>query len=255
MAYALNIHADRTPRRIRPLKAWGHMKNLLKDNEDTEQVFHIVDALNGNALITDLKKFAATPGGQARLTERRYLPEILDDHETLRKLPAGSVGQAYVDFMEREGLTAAGLVEESEKWWSGQDIYDDDVEFYGHRLRDTHDLFHVLTGYGRDQLGETSVLAFSHSQNNSRGNLFISYIGAWDLKKLAPRGSKIISVINEGRRNGKIAKKIVAEDIVALLAEPLDAARQRLGVQEPILYKRALSMLNDIGYEGQLSAA
>lgn len=255
MSYVLNIHEGRAPRRIRPLKAWRHMQNLLRDNEDTEQVFHIIDALNGNALITDLKAFAKTPEGQARLTERRSLPEILDDHDAIKALPAESVGRAYVAFMEREGLSAAGLVAESEKWWAGQDVYDDDAEFYGNRLRDTHDLFHVLTGYGRDQLGEISVLAFSHSQNKSRGNLFIAYIGAWDLRKIAPRGSKIISVVNEGRRNGKLAKKLVAEDIPALLTEPLEAARARLGIQEPVLYKRALGILSEIGYEGQLSAA
>ena len=37
------------------------------------------------------------------------LIDILDDHDSIKKLPAGTVGRAYVDFMEREGLTAAGL--------------------------------------------------------------------------------------------------------------------------------------------------
>src|SRR3546814_16494227 len=93
-----------------------------------------------------------------------YLPALLDDHDALRRLPEGSVGRVYVDFMEREGLTAQGLVDESLKFRRGKPSHDDMLELYGNRLRATHDLFHILTGYGRDALGEQCVLAFSYSQ-------------------------------------------------------------------------------------------
>lgn len=255
MSNIIEIDPRRKTRRIKPLKAWKHMQKLLQDNEDTEQVFHIVDALNGKALTKSLKAFAATEEGRKRLSERRYLPELLDDHEAIKKLPAGTVGRAYVDFMEREGLTAEGLVAESEKWYAHQTRYNDDLEFFGNRLRDTHDLFHVLTGYGRDQLGETTLLGFSYSQNKGKGTLFISYIGGRDVKKIAPPTAQIMKVLAEGRRNGRIAGKIAAQDIEALLAEPLDAARKRLGINEPVLYKRALALMAEQGYQGQLSAA
>lgn len=255
MTYPINIDPRRKRRQIRLLKAWSHMQNLLRDNEDTEQVFHIIEALDGNALRKSLKEFVNTDGGPKRLTERRDLPALLDDHDTIRSLPAGSVGRAYVDFMEREGLTAAGLVAESEKWSNTMERFDDDLDFFGNRLRDTHDLFHVLTGYGRDQLGEATLLGFSYSQNRGRGALFISYIGGRDIAKLAPKDANVMKVLAEGRRNGKLAKKITAEDVKALLAEPLDAARKRLGINEPVLYKRALNAMNAEGYQGQLSAA
>ena len=249
------IDDNRPVSRIRPLKAMGHMKKLLADNEDTEQVFHIMEALNGDNMIKKLKAFAKTESGSLRLQERRELPEILDDHETLKKLPDGTVGRAYVSFMEREGLTAAGLVEESEKWWEGQARFEDDLEFFGRRMRDTHDLYHVLTGYGRDQLGETSVLAFSHAHNGGFGNLFIAYIGAWDLRKNAPKDADIMSCIQEARRHGRASSALIQEDIVALLREPLSEARARMNIAEPTAYKAALSKLQAQGYTGQLSAA
>src|SRR3546814_11351271 len=90
-----------------------------------------------------------------------YLPALLDDHDALRRLPVGSVGRVYVDFMEREGLTAQGLVDESLKFRHGKQRHDDKMALYGDRLRDTHDLFHILTGYGRDALGVQCVPAFS----------------------------------------------------------------------------------------------
>ena len=92
------------------------------------------------------------------------LVTILDDHEALRRLPAGSVGQVYCDFMEREGLSAQGLVDELEKYRPANSRFDDQVDWYMRRLRDTHDLMHVLSGYGRDALGEQCVLAFTYGQ-------------------------------------------------------------------------------------------
>jgi ubiquinone biosynthesis protein COQ4 len=252
-----NFHIDsrRGKARFRPLKAWHHMQNLLRDNEATEEVFYIMEALNGNALERELRRFAASKNGPIHLKNRRFLPEILDDHATIRKLPMGTVGHAYVDFMEREGLSAAGLVAESEKWLSDSKKYDDDLEFMGNRLRDTHDLMHVLTGYGRDQLGETSLLAFTYSQEKGRGAMFISWIGGRDLAKVAPREARVMDAIWEGKKNGKRAAKIVEEDIVALLEEPLDAARERLNISKPLAYTRALEHLSTAGYEAIPSAA
>ncbi len=249
------IDPRRTVPPIRPLKAMKHMKALLKDNDDTEQVFHIMEALSGKSFLRDLKKFAALEKGAERLRERENLPELLDNHDALRTLPDGTVGRAYLDFMEREGLTAAGLVSESEKWWSKQERYDDDFQYYAERRRDTHDLFHVLTGYGRDQLGEISVLAFTHSQHGGFGNLFIAYIGAVDLAKKAPRGLKAFSVINEGRRIGKRSAYIAAENIPELLREPLHVARKRLNISEPVEYKRALKFLQSAGFDFRYAAA
>ena len=253
----MNITIDpaRKAPRIRPIKAMRHMNTLLKDNEDTEQVFHIMEALNGNSLIRDLKRFAKEEAGQARLEERLDLPSILDDHDSLRKLPDGTVGRAYLDFMEREGLTAKGLVEESEKWWAHHDRFEDDVEYYAQRRRDIHDLTHVLTGYGRDQLGETSVLAFSYAQHGGFGSMFISYIGGRDLAKNSPRHAKVMDAIWEGKRNGKAASDIGFEHIPSLLKEPLEAARKRIGINEPKAYYHALDVLQANGYTGQLSAA
>lgn len=242
-APSVHLHPERPRARIKPLTAMRRMRRLIADKEDTEQVFHIIEALNGDAQRRNLMRFAATKRGQALLAEKPSLPDMLDDHDTLRRLPEGSVGRAYVDFMEREGLTAAGLVADSQKSYGDRPAYNDDLEYYGTRLRDTHDLFHVLTGYGRDALGEAALLGFSYSQNPGRGVIFIAYMGARQIAKVAPRGARIMDVLWEGKRHGRTTSKIVQEDIPALLAEPLDAARRRLGIEKPVLYRRALNII------------
>src|SRR3546814_10375699 len=99
-------HPDRTDTGFRPLKALHHFRKLIADKEDTEQVFHIIDALRDRRFDRSARAFFATAEGKKILAERPYLPAMLDDHDALRKLPEGSVGRVYVDFMERDGLTA-----------------------------------------------------------------------------------------------------------------------------------------------------
>jgi len=246
---AVFLHPDRKKIRVRPLKAWRHFRNLIADKEDTEQVFHIIESLNGKALLRDLKRFAKTPKGAARIAERQYLPTLLDDHKALRKLPDGSVGRAYLEFMEREGLSAQGLVDEFAKFREHSPKYDDMVEWYGNRLRDTHDLMHILTGYGRDALGEACVLGFSYSQNRGPGVIFISFMAGREISKVAPRGAPVMKAVREGRRMGKNAQKLAAQDIPALLAEPLEAARARMGFKTPTTYHRVHEVFKAAGVD------
>lgn len=197
--------------------------------------------------------------GAKLLAEPQNLVEILDDHKSLRKLPMGTVAHAYCDFMEKEGLTAQGLVDEYDKFADKTEKFDDLLERYGNRQRDTHDLFHVLTGYGRDALGEQCVLAFTYSQNPNLGILFIAYAGGREIKK-GLKNVPIYAAIREAQRAGKAAQKIAHQDIRALLAEPLADARKRLGIKEPTLYNRAHAIMRAGGVDpydllGQQKAA
>jgi ubiquinone biosynthesis protein COQ4 len=51
----------------------------------------------------------------------------------------------------------------------------------------------------------------------------------------------------EGKRNGAAAAKIVEQDIMALLREPLTEARARLGIQPPVIYKETLAAFEAAG--------
>jgi ubiquinone biosynthesis protein COQ4 len=233
------IHPGREVRRFRPFKALSHFRKLMVDKEDTEQVFHIFDCLPRRGFLPDAKAFVESPRGQRLMMSEPYLPTLLDDHATLLQLPEGSVGRTYVDFMRREGLSAAGLVAESEKM--GRPVFDDQLQWYINRLRDTHDLFHVLTGYGRDALGEQCVLGFTYGQNRNLGNFFIAYLGGLELKRRVKAGAPVMAAIRQGQRHGSAAPSLIDQDISALLAEPLDAARARLKIGSPTHYTRAHS--------------
>lgn len=247
-------HPDRIDGGFRPLKAWGHFRKLVADKEDTEQVFHIIEALRDGRFERLARDFYATDFGQQTLADPVSLVDLLDDHAALHQLPVGTVGHAYVTFMEREGLTAQGLVDEYQRFRKGQPRYDDLLERYSNRLRDTHDLCHVLTGYGRDALGEASVLAFSACHTPNWGTQFIAWAGATQIRKQVPRAANIYGCIREARRIGKAAGNIAEQDIAALLREPLSAARLRLGIGRPATYFRAHEVMRAAGLEPEQTA-
>lgn len=239
------VHPERPRLRKRPLKAVHHFRELLKDKENTEHVFHIFEALPRKAFRDEARSFALSDKGRAIYAYEPYLPDLLDDHERLRAMPEGSVAHAYCDFMEKEGLSAAGLVAEGEKM--GRKKYGDLVEWYGGRSRDTHDLLHVLTGYGRDAVGEQCVLAFTYGQQPAPANLFIAYAGGVNVKKNTRTKAPILRAINEAKRFGKASPRICEESITDLLAEPLEAVRTRFNIAAPHHYHEVHRVLREEG--------
>ncbi len=242
-------HTDRPASVLHPVKALHHFRKLAADTEDTEQAFQIMTALGGKKSRGIADRFWHSNNGQRLIGGNERLIDVLDDHDTLKKLPAGTVGRVYVDFMEREGLSAAGLESEYAKFTRNIPCYNDGMQRYIDRLRDTHDLMHVLTGYGRDVLGEQCLFALTYSQTGNYGRLFIAYAGAIELKRRMRFSAPVLRAVREGQRIGKAARYVAQEDIVALLREPLDVARKRLNFPEPDLYHRAHSIMRAGGFD------
>ena len=240
-------HPSRPKARYRPLTALRHFRELLKDKENTAEVFKIYDALPSGQFIPRVRALALSPHGETLRASEPYLPSILDNHEALRQLPEGSVAHAYCDFMEREGLTAAGLVEEFER--AERPTYDDLVQWFGFRQRDTHDLMHVLTGYGRDALGEQCVLLFTHGQSPSQGHLLLGYAGSLHLKKLVKSDAPVMKATRQAHRTGKACPALVGLSIRELLAKDLEQARAELNIPEPHWYRECHRIWREEGID------
>ena len=241
----------RDPRRVEPsyslLRAYGHFRDLLKDKEETSHDFKIFEALPSKSFIPRVRALTLSERGEKLRAEEPFLPPILDDHEALRRLPEGSVAQAYCDFMEREGLSAAGLVAEADKL--GRPKYGDLVEWFGARSRDTHDLMHVLTGYGRDGLGEQCVLLFTHGQSPSHGHLLIGYAGAFNIKKTVKSKAPVYRACRQAQRTGVACPPLVEMSIRELLAKDLEQVRTELNIPEPYWYRECHRIWREEGID------
>ena len=241
----------RNPERPEPRyslpKALHHFRELLKDKEDTSHVFRIFESLPSKHFVPRVRALTLSEHGERLRREEPNLVPILDDHDSLRQMPRGSVAHAYCDFMEREGLSAAGL--EAEALKLGRPQYNDLVEWFAHRSRDTHDLMHVLTGYGRDALGEQCVLLFTHGQSPSHGHLLIGYAGALNIKKTVKSAAPVFRACRQAQRTGKACPALVGLSIRELLAMDLQAARMQLNIPDPTWYRECHRIWREEGID------
>ena len=132
---------------MRPLQAVRHFRVLMRGTEDAAQVFHLGECLPNRATRRIAERFCASAQGRVRIGAEPGLADILGDHDALLRHDEDSVAYAYVRLMRSEGRSAAGLVEASTL--PSRIVHADQLRWFNDRLRDTHDLAHVPTGYVR----------------------------------------------------------------------------------------------------------
>lgn len=213
-------------------RAWRALRNLIDDPERTDQVFEIIRALSGNAFERAYARFAACAEGRRLLAERPSLLATLADQNALAALPEGSFGRAYTAFMQAGQLDATGLVEAeqmADQTFAKVEPLNPDMEFFGDRLRDMHDLWHVLTGYGRDEAGEATNLAFTLGQVWNVGIAVIVAAGAL----LGPKDPTFYwqRYLYRAWQRGRAAHLLTAAPYERLLPLPLEAVRRQLGIR------------------------
>lgn len=241
--------ADQLPAQpIRPLAALKALIRLTRDPEDTQQVALMGIALAGRSQRKMFRRFIAYPAGQAVISEKRSLARTLDDHDYLRTLPENSLGRHYLAFMEREGLSAQGLIDATPAATASLAEMPEPVRlFSNYTSRDMHDLYHILTGYGRDELGEICVLAMSYEQLNLRAFWLISRVGPMVVRRYLKRANistaGVRAAVAEASRIGRAAAWIPSLDMEATLAEDLDRLRARMNIGKPVIYQAVIARI------------
>jgi ubiquinone biosynthesis protein COQ4 len=222
---------------LQPLHAFRSLRKLIANKEETVHVFEIIKALSGKSIFNGYQRMLTIPEGARQAYLRPEMAARLSDDAWLATFAPGTVGAHYREFINLRSFAADGLVDESRK---ASDTADVDsahpVAWFARRIRDIHDIWHVLTGYRTDTLGEASILAFTHAQVKNRGIAFIVMAAAFEMTRSHPNLQYIRAML-EGYRHGKAAKWLPAEDYDALFAEPLEAARLRLNIQAPKIYE------------------
>lgn len=225
---------------FQPRRALRAAKALAANPEDLPQVFTIIESLSLDTILRTAKRMRSDPTGAQLMAARPQIAERLIDRAALARLPEGSLGRAYLAFVEREKISAEGIRDASDKGMTHERKLPDDLLWLHTHLRDTHDLWHAATGYAGDVLGELALLAFIFAQVWNPAVAFIIAIG---IGKTAgkPDAAHVRAMIVDGFRRGRAAKWLPAVDWEPLLALPLEEVRRRLSLEAPPVYREVRS--------------
>jgi ubiquinone biosynthesis protein COQ4 len=217
-----------TTNRMQPLRALRLLIEILRDPDATNKVFEFFRAIGGDDGPAHFREFLCDPAGRALLAQRPSLLGALADEPYLAALPEGSLGRAYLAAMRARGFSPAQLLAYREQTTRDLAPEPADEEWFYQRINVMHDLWHVLTGYGTDPLGEAALIAFSEAQIPNR-SFPLLLLGAllkgpksWDLAW--PR------YLWRAFQRGRHAQLLTAAPFEALLALPLEQVREQVGV-------------------------
>ncbi len=203
---------------------------------------HAMDAMGelmGRGDTTMLRRMRAIETGRRLLDARHDILELITDRTALRAMPEGSLGREYARFADTKQFFPEVLAASTReaRCESGGLVPNatPEVAYLHDRYRDLHDLLHVAIGYDTDVAGEWGLVAFQTKQAGYRSMMLMASIGCF---LTAMRGRfDLIGVWLGGRRRGKRAAYLLAQDWDRLLAMPLDAVRRELGLNPPPVYR------------------
>lgn len=223
------------PRALRAIRA------LVEDPDDLPQVFAVIESLSCDTLYRLARRLERSATGRELLARRPDITARLADRAGLARAPEGSLARAYLEFLEREGISPEGIRDASLEGTQGPPL-PAPLDWVRLRLRDTHDLWHVVTGYRGDVLGELALLAFTFAQTRNPAAALIVGVGSVQLRHLRSGRTTAWSAVVEGFQRGRAAAWLLEQDWEALLGEPVDDVRRRLGLPaQPAPYREVRS--------------
>lgn len=142
---------------------------LALDPYDTQQVFYLAQILDSDSFDRIAHDFGSTATGRELLREQPTIDSSHVDYSSLLHLPAHTLGGAYARALRDRGY--------SPDVFPRPGNLPGDVAYVVQRLRQTHDLWHVITGLDTDIAGEIALQAFTYAQLRQRFSRYIVIFG------------------------------------------------------------------------------
>lgn len=202
---------------------------LVRDPNQLQRVFALGDRLADGDLFERMPWLR----GRAEIEALVSAPvrRFRCDRRRLAGLPAGTLGREYVELLEREGLMPDAL-----DHWSGQSTL---MRFRVH-LESTHDVWHVVTGFGTDVEGEIGLQAFYFAQLSAPLPLALLSAGLLNgLLRGGGSGAQRMEHLVRGYLMGRAAVPLTGIDWAEHWERPLDELRRELRVDPTLDVSKA----------------
>ena len=211
------------PSELSPVARWRvairALSRVLKNPVETDQVLVFSTYANAGSNTERLETFFNDPRGMKLFTEQRAIDSHNIDLDALYALPSGTLGHAYASFMKRHGLTPDVFD------GAPEDIHDPRRAYVIQRMRQTHDLWHVVTNAETDPAGEVALQAFTWAQVGAPSAGILAALG---MLKTLRHDRRILKDVAELIRLGRAADRLVVFPWEDHWATPLAEVRRLL---------------------------
>lgn len=217
----LEQNVDFRPEQAIALKAFI---TLAEDPGQTLAVFEMAKTLN-KTQVYDLgvEYLQSNPEIQALVQERYIAPT--PDLDALLQLPHDSLGYCYAAHMKRLNFNPNFFPDVEVK---------DEKSCLELRIKQTHDIWHVITGFGVDEVGEFGLQGFTLAQTHLPVSVAIAAAGVFHtLLKYPHRLNEVLGVIQRGYSMGVQAKPFLAQKWEEHWEKPLVQWQSEMGI-EPV---------------------
>ncbi len=210
---------------LRIVKGSHSFIRLVQDMNRTDEVFQVIQKLdNPELMLPVVAHFKTSERGRAAFAEQPRVGKI--DLQQLKTLPEGTLGRAYAEHMLALGLDPA---------FFPQLPVTDDLSYMRMHLFETHDIWHVVTGFATNVAGELGLQSFYAAQF-PQGPLPPVLLAAGMLNTVLHQredNASRFDAVARGWFLGRAAAPLFGVHWGELWAEPLATVRQNLNVQAP----------------------
>ena len=208
----------RTLTNLRLLAAIG------RSGGDLASVADLVDNFLDSPQMADcVRRFRALPGGAA-LMDGRY-PPLQPDIAQLLQLPPGSLGRRYAELITQLGYDP--------EFFRPRPT-DSDARWLTQRIATTHDIHHVVAGFGTGPEGENGVLAITAAQIGFPAYVLLT--GAASLGSFRFQSERFEAISRAASHGQAIARQAACLALARWeegWEKPIQQWRQELNLQDP----------------------
>lgn len=210
---------------MNPLQTLRMVRSFWRLSQDPNrlgEVFAIADAGSRPEILAETAAFVSRdPQGARALREGTRLGPI--DLVALKRLPEGTLGRVFAEHMIDNDLDPRAIPVPA--------YPPGDVRYVKTHLRETHDIWHVVTGFHTDVAGEIGLQAFYLAQLPSRLSAVLIAMAFVHLatKNIEAR-DPIVTEVMRGWAVGKRAAPFFGFAWAKHWATPLTEVRRLLGV-------------------------
>lgn len=194
---------------------------LVRNPNRLDEVIELADEISRPEVMEEFVVEARKRPEAAQALAKK--PRVHIDLPAFRRLPDGTLGREFARFVDAAGIDPADLPHRPAR---------DEHEWVRAHLFETHDIWHVVTGFGTDVAGELGLQAVYLAQLPARlAPLLLSigflntFIYAFDDK------DRRMDEVARGWRLGRRAKQLFGVEWDNLWTVPLSEVRARLRVQ------------------------